>query len=84
MDGLKRRAVDGLELACRATRAAEWIPGWHRVYPQCLFARWSSHLDYRWETGRWAMHDEDGDDTWTAWFDDLSEKQRAGGHWHHW
>jgi hypothetical protein len=84
MDAVKRRLVDGLEVACRATRLVEWIPGWHRIYPQCLFARWSSHLDHRWGTGRWPVHDEDGDDAVWASLENLSQDQLDRGHWHHW
>ena len=83
VDAVKRRVVDGLEVACRATRHVEWIPGWHRAYPQCLFARWSSHLDHHWGTGRWPIHDEYGDDASTTWLDEMPEAE-PGGHWHHW
>jgi hypothetical protein len=83
VDALKRRVVDGLEAACRATRHVEWIPGWNRVYPRCLFARWSSHLDHRWGTGRWPIHDEEGDEAMTTWLDNMPEA-KSGGHWHHW
>jgi hypothetical protein len=81
---VKRAIVDGLESACRATRVVEWIPGWHRIYPQCLLARWSSHLDYIWRTGHWPVHDEDGFDAWAEWYESLREDELVEGHWHHW
>jgi hypothetical protein len=84
MKWLEVRIVDGLELACRGTRFVEWLPGWHRVYPQCLFARWSSQLDARWRTNRWPVHDEDGVSAWKRWWDALPDEERSSGHWHHW
>jgi hypothetical protein len=81
MHGVKRTIVDGLEVACRATRFIEWMPGWHRVYPQCLFARWSFELDERWATARWPAH---ADDEWDEWFDGLPQEELRGGNWHHW
>jgi hypothetical protein len=84
MRRVKVLVVDGLEMACRATRAVGWLPGWHRVYPQCLFARWSSALDYRWATRRWPVHDEDGDSAWVDWHESLTDRARGAGHWHHW
>jgi hypothetical protein len=76
--------VDGLEVACRATRYVEWIPGWFRIYPECRFARLSCSLDYRWGTGRWPVHDEDGWDAWESWWDGLTDEQKFSGHSHAW
>jgi len=85
MKWVRARVVDGLEFACRATRFVEWLPGWYRVYPRCQFARWSSDLDYRWETHRWAVHDADGEDAWDEWWEGLGDAGRAAsGHWHYW
>jgi len=74
--------VDGLEVACRATRYVEWIPGWRRVYPRCLLARWSNWLDERWGTGRWPTHHDY--EEWEAWYDTLPEDELRSGHWHAW
>jgi hypothetical protein len=84
MRAIKRRVVLGLEAACRATRFIEWIPGWRRIYPWCFVARWSSRLDYRWGTGCWPVHDEEGWQAWEVWFENLSEEERHQGHWHAW
>ncbi len=83
MQSVKRRVVDGLEVACRATRLVEWIPGWHRVYPRCFFARLSSRLDHRWGTARWPIHDEDDDDAWDEWIDNL-QAAKPDKHCHAW
>lgn len=81
---VKRLIVDGLEVACRATRFLEWIPGWRRVYPTCLLARLSSRLDARWTLDRWPVHDEDGWDAWERWFDNQQPTDVSSGHWHAW
>jgi hypothetical protein len=73
--------VDALERACAATRLVEWVPGWHRIYPQCLLARWSAALDHRWSLGKWSPAD---DEEWETWFDNLPESELQRGHWHHW
>jgi len=75
--------VDGLEIACRATRLVEWMPRWHRIYPNCTMARWSSDLDLRWQTGRWPIHDADGWEAWDEWFEGV-EVDESKGHWHVW
>jgi len=84
MKWVQARIVDALERACTATQWVDWLPGWHRVYPRCLFARWSSSLDYRWQTGRWAVHDEDGYEAWEQWYDGLSPEEHGSGRWHFW
>lgn len=82
MVGLERAVVVALERACTATRYVEKLPGWHRLYPQCLFARWSNALDERWNTGVWPAHDDY--DKWSEWFENLPEGELRNGHWHHW
>lgn len=81
MPVVKRVVVDGLEVACRATRWVEWIPGWHHVYPRCLLARLSNQLDHHWGLGGWPTH---SDDEWDRWFDTLSSDELVTGHWHTW
>jgi hypothetical protein len=75
--------VDGLEVACRLTRALEWIPGWNRIY-QCHLAGWSNQLDARWGTGRWPTHGSGlaAWDDWEAWYEGLTDTERDQGHWH--
>jgi hypothetical protein len=80
--GLERAAVVAIERACTATRHVENVPGWNRIYPQCLFARWSADLDTRWNTGVWSPHDDY--DEWSEWFDNLTGHELSRGHWHNW
>lgn len=81
---MEARIVDGLERACRATRYVECLPGWQRVYPRCVLARWSAELEFRWKTHRWPVHDADGFDAWDEWWESLDSEGLASGHWHAW
>ena len=85
MRKLRQLLVDGLEVACRATRFLEWMPGWSRVY-HCGLARWSNRLDERWGTGRWPVHGSvaRGRDEWEVWFEGVSDTAGECGHWHAW
>ena len=76
----QRAVVVSLEVACRATRFVEWVPGWTRVY-WCLLARSSNRLDKRWETGVWPQHDWA---EWEAWWESLTPEEHENGHWHAW
>src|SRR5947208_11125273 len=84
MKWVQMRIVDGLERTCAATRFVEWIPGWRHVYPRCLFARWSTALDYRWGTERWPVHDEDGEAAWERWYALADPKKLQSSHTHFW
>jgi hypothetical protein len=77
--------VDALELACRAMRLVEWVPGWNRIY-HCDLARWSNELDAKWGTNRWPIHESTFRDwdSWQAWWDSLSYDEQENGHWHSW
>ena len=82
MRRLRVLVIDGLEVACRLTRALEWLPGWSRVY-QCQLARWSNQLDARWHTKRWPLHGSAlGGEEWEAWYEELTVTGREAGHWH--
>lgn len=68
----------------RSNSFVEWLPGWRHVYPSCQFARWSSALDYRWGTGRWSVHDPDGEEAWESWYETQNVESLTSSHTHFW